>query len=208
MGANEDQDKLSGPSTSSNPDGLPKPKLPLSVVRSWLTFLHRLVPETRDTIAYFAILLSATAVTITVLQNKATNAVAVATTFSALRTHYHTVDADLPDNYTIDEVRYQPNSKPWRKVSRYWDTAFDEWFVSNQLHAGNIQDLWKDFYAEAIGLSLRYPAMRAVYCDMDYGDRGQTTARQKFHAAITEVFASMQPGTALCPVPKPKEILG
>ncbi len=178
----------------------------------WST-LHRWMPEAREKISAAAALLSLCAIGLsfwtlhtTLHQNKAANAVSVAATFSTLRSHYHAVDADLPTNYRKEDARYQQDSEDWRRVKRYWDISFDEWFVSNELHAdGEVRDLWKDFYAEAIGLSLRLPAMRAVYCDLDYRTGDQTTIRHRFHVAIAEEFTSLQLGISLCPVPRPNK---
>jgi hypothetical protein len=189
MGASDEQGKLGAPAVQ--PDTSRQP--------AQLKFIREI--RAAEIFAGCAFVVSSISLWITIHQNNAVDAIAVASTFSTLRARYHEVDAKLPTDYTSPNVRYAPKSKSWEEVRRYWDTAFDEWFVSTQLKG--VDDLWTKFYAEAIGLSLRYPAMRAVYCDLGYGGQNQTTMRREFHAAIREVFASIEPGTALCPVQEP-----
>src|SRR6267143_5074722 len=149
MGASDEQDKLATPAAEL---------APTEQRTGIFSTLHGWMPDARDKIAAAAALLSLCAIGLsfwtlhtTLHQNKAANAVSVASTFSALRSHYHAVDADLPTTYRREDMRYRQDSEDWRKVKRYWDISFDEWFVSNELHAdGDVRDLWRDFYAEAI----------------------------------------------------------
>jgi hypothetical protein len=195
MGSGHEQEKLGVPAE-------PQASKPRNAVASWV---QRHLPEGRDKVATLAILLSLWALYNTYNQNKAANAVSVASTFSSLRARYHDVDAKLPKDYMRD-IRYRSGTEAARIVGRYWDNTFDEWFVATKLNDGGVVDLWKDYYAEAVGQSLGYPAMRAVYCDLEYAGRNRTKTRREFHAALLKEFAMIAPGMALCPVPEPNTL--
>jgi hypothetical protein len=177
------------------------------------SWLQRHFPQAKDLatviLSACALVLSLGALYTTYHQNKAANAVAVASIFTTLRAHYHRVDEELPRDFTDKTTLYAKDSNDWQKVRHYWSSAFDEWFVSSELQSGDVESLWDSYYADAIGRTIQYPAMRAVYCDLGYWKPGQTIARQKFHVAISKVFASLlqlpepPPGATVCPFPIP-----
>lgn len=84
-------------------------------------------------------------------------------TYLVFRERFRDIQQNLPAGY--HERAYSTiTPEESLKIERYWYNAFDEWYVTTQLHAGPIADLWTDIYEYAISSTLEYDMMRDWYC--------------------------------------------
>lgn len=80
-----------------------------------------------------------------------------AATFSNLRLAFSALRKDLPQQpWSISSM---PSSLEFDAMVKYWQYAFDEWFITQRLNPSVFGTLWTSYYREVIGTSCRSPFM-------------------------------------------------
>ncbi len=80
-----------------------------------------------------------------------------ATTFSNLRLAFSALRKELPQQpWSISSM---PSSLEFDAMVKYWQYAFDEWFITQRLNPRIFGTLWTSYYREVIGTSCRSPIM-------------------------------------------------
>jgi len=133
--------------------------------------------------------------------NQAADRGVTAQTFLELRQHYLAMEPELSQIRATDPVPVDDEDPRWQVIKRYWYQAFDEWYVTNHLKAGNLESLWKGYYRKPIAQSLRKPQFRGVACQL----QDWNPEPGPFHDFLTElssIYAQECPhGPAMCTRP-------
>ena len=81
--------------------------------------------------------------------------------FKQMRESFALVRADLPPDFCrLTEL--PQTGKDMQILQRYWQHAFDEWFITQKLHPWTLGTLWRDYYREAILHARESPVMVAA----------------------------------------------
>ena len=81
-----------------------------------------------------------------------------AETFRNLRVGFNTLRASLPARFwTLHEM--PSNDDEFRGLVKYWQYAFDEWFITRKLNPLVFGRLWRVYYRDVIKVSCKSPVM-------------------------------------------------
>lgn len=114
--------------------------------------------------------------------------------YLSLRDRYLDIRRKIPNrlfrkDYTLnvgDEYRFL--------IEQYWYAAFDEWFTTTQLNRGRHRDLWDTSFADAIRLTLRFPAFVEVLENMVEGHVSFGEYRDRSAKMISNMNERLPPG--------------
>ena len=120
---------------------------------------------TELTIAALAVIVAVAAFFLTWRSERRSRVVAKTQVYMDLKSRFLTIQETLPAGYENDD--WNPDVPAERtSVVRYWHHCFDEWFISHYLARDMVGDLWKEYYADSLGVALGRAKMRAVVLRM------------------------------------------
>jgi hypothetical protein len=138
-----------------------------------------------------------------VVSNRTQERLAAAEAYVNLKQRYYLVADNLPAGWNADTgALYQRDgatAKEWTAVSKYWYQSFDEWYSITRVQKA--QQLWDEYYSEALYSSLQKRRLRSVLCDMQEDSFLAGKARAPFVAAMQDLWKNGQMrAPAMCPV--------
>lgn len=125
--------------------------------------------------------------------------------FLEFRKRFIEIKAALPDWYTdVDMAKwpaYDPSaSSGWRPIERYWQNAFDEWFITTVVDRRVLGRLWWLFYRDAIRSGLQHKALRLAASRLTHGNLEFGGYRDGFRRVLDELWrdADVQRNRTIC----------
>lgn len=95
-----------------------------------------------------------------------------AETFRNLRVAFNKLREELPDRFWL-ETSIPTDPKRFEAMVRYWQLAFDEWFITQRLNPTVFGPLWETYYSEVLKVSCQSPAMVAALLKAAVGASGE-----------------------------------
>jgi len=95
-----------------------------------------------------------------------------AETFRNLRVAFNKLRDDLPDRFWL-ETRMPAEPRHFDAMVKYWQFAFDEWFITQRLNPKVFGKLWRAYYSEVITVSCKSPTMVAALFQAAVGACGE-----------------------------------
>src|SRR4249920_796230 len=108
-------------------------------VPSWLTPLILLVSVTVSLVSLRLALLAS-----------------LAETFRNLRVAFNKLRDELPARFWL-ETTMPDDARQFDAMVKYWQFAFDEWFITQRLNPTVFGALWRSYYSEVIKVSCKSP---------------------------------------------------
>lgn len=80
-----------------------------------------------------------------------------AETFRNLRVGFNTLRSTLPPRFWT--LHQMPDDESFRGLVKYWQYAFDEWFITRKLNPLVFGRLWRVYYRDVLKVSCKSPVM-------------------------------------------------
>lgn len=85
------------------------------------------------------------------------------------RKRFSELKASIPTWYSAPAIPDGASAEDLRAIERYWQNAFDEWFVTNKLERWHLRKLWNRFYKGTLTLALSNGALRQAAANLTHG---------------------------------------
>jgi len=155
-------------------------------------WLSALTPSDRLTLS-----MSALAVILSLVSYLKTNAASRAEVFLEFRKRFSELKGSIPTWYNAASIPANASEAELRAAELYWQNAFDEWFVTNQLEWWHLRKLWTRFYKGTMTLALRHGALRQVAANLTHSGVEFGNRQEQFRATLNGLCRSAY-GQPLC----------
>jgi triacylglycerol esterase/lipase EstA (alpha/beta hydrolase family) len=155
--------------------------------------------EQHTWIAAASLIVSITAIYLSIRSNHRAQVTTRAQIFLALRTRFLEVLQALPDNYVdADWSASTPEDKA--AAIRYWHHTFDEWYITNKMNRRLMFDLWQSFYSIAILDGMKHKGLRMTLMSMVQQGPGLPQHFPEFANELHRIWSQGHPEDgSVCP---------
>jgi hypothetical protein len=136
---------------------------------------------------WLAVAVSLAAFLVAAMSYVKSNAAARAQMFLEFRKRFSEVKVSVPDWYRESKIPDNASPKELLAMERYWQNAFDEWFVTTKLERWHFRRLWNRFYRGTITLSLSNGALREMAAKLTHGGAEFGIHQDEFRATLNEL---------------------
>lgn len=109
--------------------------------------------------------------------------------YLTLRSRFLEIYERLPPSY--QDPSWRPTSQAEKAAAnRYWQHAFDEWYITKHLDPALLGSLWNDFFAGALRSGLRRDGLRFYFSEIRHSRAQNDSNWGKFAAEVEQAWLS------------------
>jgi len=150
-----------------------------------------------STADWLAVVVSLAAFLVAVMSHVKSSAAARAQVFLEFRKRFSELKASIPAWYNAAAIPSDAPAAEIRAVERYWQNAFDEWFVTTRLERWHLRKLWGRFYKGTLTLALSNRALRQAAANLTHAGAEFGEHQDDFRAVLDGLCRAAY-GETLC----------